>query len=170
MFKFLNKYKCIAIAGNNGAGKTTLTTKIAEDRTIKSFAHDLRDISSVVLGIDCDDLKKLDVKESQSDMFAGYTVREVMINLATCIRSMNDDYFVQKTLSDVGDTKIIIDDLRFQTEVNGLIKKYAHDEIVFILLKKDGEEYMGDIPSHVFDCTIVRTGDEFAVDEFSVEE
>lgn len=168
MFNFLNKFKCIAIAGNNGVGKTSLTRQLSSDRDTLSFAHDLRAIASVVLDIESEDLKTLEVKESVTPMFPDYSVRDVMINLATCIRSMNDNYFVTKTLSSATG-KIIIDDLRFMTEVMGLNKKYLPEEIVFILLKKEGEEYTGEIPSGHFDMVITRNGNDYYIEETLIE-
>lgn len=163
-FKFLDSYKCIAIAGNNGAGKTTFAKKFTDTKKVVSFASKLRDISSVVLNIPADDLKELNVKESSTAMFEGRTVRDVMITLASSIRSMNNDYFASSTLASIDDaTRIIIDDLRFEVEVSAILKKYRPDEVAFILLKKEGEEYMGDLPEHMFEYTIIRSGDDFTL-------
>jgi len=163
----LQNYKCIAIAGNNGVGKTTFANVLCDVYGLKheqrSFAGKLRKIVGTILDIPEDDLKKSDIKESFTEKFPNHTARDVLINIATAIRSIKNDYFVEETFSCSNATGIIIDDIRFAVEAESIQKKYASVDYgcIFVLLKLPNEDYTGDLPMELFDVIITRRGDDY---------
>ena len=134
--KVLSK-KCILITGPIGAGKTTLSQSIKKysNHESRSFANKLREITSVILGIED--------KESLKDQFVktcpglGKTsIRDTMIHIATSIRQIDDQYFVRDVIRNDED-KIIIDDLRFQIELNYARQIYGDENIYILYLNTD---------------------------------
>lgn len=134
---FLN-YKCIAFRGLEGSGKTTLCKRLSagnDNYICMSFADKLREIMSVIIDINTEDLKLQDIKVSQVSSLGGVRVRDAMINVATTIREMNNSYFVDKTIESAisavesGKT-VLIDDLRFDIEYNALVKTFGSSLLV----------------------------------------
>lgn len=140
----MDTFKCIAIAGNNGAGKTTLAEYLSciYDLHKTSFAEKLRDICGVILGINPADLLRQEIKSAESIM-KGYSNRDVLINIATAIRTMDDNYFVDATIQP-RDKTVIIDDLRFEVEFDAIKKMYG-DTAITILLETDKDSYSGSL-------------------------
>lgn len=149
------RYTCVALAGNNHAGKSTFAASM-NDRSHVSFAHELRNICSKILHCPAGALMHDHVKLSESPLFPGHTVRDVMITVATAIRSLNDTYFVDAALDDLDDSRIIIDDLRFMIEHDTIKKKYG-DMSAIVLVLNGREEYTGDIDHSCFDYIVTRT-------------
>jgi len=150
-----DRYTCVALAGNNHAGKSTFASSM-NDRSHVSFAHELRNICAKILHRNASTLTHDYIKAQESDMFPGYTNRDVMITVATAIRSMNDTYFVDATLDDLDDSRIVIDDLRFMVEHDAIKKKYG-DMAAIILIMNGNEEYTGSIDPVCFDYIVTRT-------------
>lgn len=155
----MNKYECIAIAGNNGAGKTTLANYLNKlDPMFHniSFAAKLRTICAPILGIDPADLMKQEIKNDLS-IFPGHSNRDILIKIAGTIRSMDDNYFVKETLKPIPGKILVIDDLRFDIEYNAIKKVYG-DKALIILLETDIEEYRGDLmhDRNIFDLVLCR--------------
>lgn len=145
IIKKISDYKCVAIVGPIGAGKTMLAGLIAEKGLRKvtrySFADHLRKIVSNVVMEDIESLKISAVKEKTVSALGGMTIRNVLINVATFLRSFNDNYFVDITMKKINDDEkedmqslVIIDDLRFDVELNALKNKYNDSSMIIVAI------------------------------------
>lgn len=158
--------KALLLAGNDGVGKSTFAANLVDvpgrERVIMSFADPLRASIAGLCNIHCDSLKNQDVKASIVPN-TNMTYRALMISIATIVREKaNNDFFVKILIDRVIGTKktVIIDDMRFHVEFETVSNDLGRSNVHTILLTKDNEPYLGEIPRESFDFIINRVASD----------
>ena len=109
----------IAISGPMGSGKTTIANLIKEtndEYEIYSFGRKIKDIAFELF-----------------DMNKNFKDRSLLINIADKMREIDPDVWAKYIIKQTTDKKCcIIDDLRFQNELN-LLENNSNDWIYFVL-------------------------------------
>ena len=136
----------IGITGNKFSGKSTVAKMISEmlDYKVVSFADKLKDITCILGGCTREDLEDYDFKENKlvPDYLRPYclnaekpTFRAFLQHFGSeVMRGVNDNIWIDCTLSNCGDNAII-SDCRFPNEAKaikergGIIVKVVRDNV-----------------------------------------
>ena len=109
----------IAISGPMGSGKTTIANLIKEtnyEYQIYSFGQKIKDLAYELFNMNKD-----------------FKDRSLLINIADKMREIDPDVWAKYIIKQTTDKKCcIIDDLRFQNELN-LLENNSNDWIYFVL-------------------------------------
>lgn len=129
--------RIIAISGHMGSGKSTAAQYFKEflpEYKVVSFASRLKEAVSILLGLPLETFYTPEGKNLTIDSL-GITVRQFMQKFGTeAIQStFGSDFWVNLLLKDFGeDSKIIIDDLRFEHEIQGILKRCNNSILIRI--------------------------------------
>ncbi len=134
----------VGISGKRGTGKTTLANLLASDYGFEHryFAETLKRMVKEQFAL-TDDHVHGDLKEAALAGFSGWTPRKLMMAVGQFYRSIDEMYWVKRTLQGVGDRHVVISDVRFLNEakiikdMGGMIIRLGRDPKLNI--------YQGDI-------------------------
>lgn len=120
----------IGFSGYVGSGKTSLAEYYIQNHGFKrlSFADKIREIM-VVLGVPMEVLRDPELKERPHPALCGRSPREAMETIGTKWgrEMMHDQFWVQQfLLASNGKSLIVVDDVRFQNEVDTIKAMGGH--------------------------------------------
>lgn len=108
----------VGISGKRGTGKTTLANILAEKYGFEHryFAQTLKEMIKQQFNLTDDHVHGV-LKEALLTGFPGWTPRKLMIAVGQFYRSIDELYWVKKTLQDDGQLNhIVVSDVRFPNE------------------------------------------------------
>lgn len=124
----------IAFIGRAGSGKDYQCKKLVDQGFTKiAFADCLRDVSAKLLGMPIDylydnyDLLKI------TELFNGLTLRNILENLGSALRDIDEDFLVNQALKRVKhkNSNYCISDARYLNELKALFKFSQDNQIDF---------------------------------------
>lgn len=113
----------VGISGKRGTGKTTLANMLADKYGFEHryFAQTLKGLVSQQFGLGYDHVHG-HLKEFELKAYPGWTPRKLMIAVGQFYRSIDELFWVRKTLENITG-HVVISDVRFLNEVQEIKKR-----------------------------------------------